>query len=216
MGVGQNKATRGPQILVFGSIYQGSILGTYGGWTKSCTTHCLLVFTGDHIILGFLRWCRISSIHSMFDPQPHLAVEGHGKWFTLGGRASEQQPRAAGKWRGCGAAPHGVAHLQSSQGLAFSGSKWGAKSTPHLVRLNVNLACSKRIDLPKPAVVHLLVHFRRFQKVDLLNIYIYIYVSIYLFIYSFICFCPFLSRSFDHSIQTSSWPLGRLFVRRTR
>ena len=26
--------------------------------------HCLLVFSGDHIILGFLRWCRIASIHS--------------------------------------------------------------------------------------------------------------------------------------------------------
>ena len=29
MGAGQNIATRGPQLLVFGSIYQGSILGTH-------------------------------------------------------------------------------------------------------------------------------------------------------------------------------------------
>ena len=28
MGVGQNTATRGPQVLVCGSIYQVSILGT--------------------------------------------------------------------------------------------------------------------------------------------------------------------------------------------
>ena len=31
MGVGQYKITRGPQILVHVSIYQGSILGAYGG-----------------------------------------------------------------------------------------------------------------------------------------------------------------------------------------
>ena len=29
MGMGQNKTTRGPQVLVFGSIYQGSIFGTH-------------------------------------------------------------------------------------------------------------------------------------------------------------------------------------------
>ena len=29
MGVGQNKTTRRPQVLVLGSIYQGFILGTY-------------------------------------------------------------------------------------------------------------------------------------------------------------------------------------------
>ena len=29
MGVGQNETTRGPQVLVLGSIYQGFILGTY-------------------------------------------------------------------------------------------------------------------------------------------------------------------------------------------
>ena len=29
MGIGQSKATRGPQVLVIVSIYQGSILGTY-------------------------------------------------------------------------------------------------------------------------------------------------------------------------------------------
>ena len=45
----------------------------YCGWTKSCTTqdtignHCLLVFTGDHIIPWFLRWCNILSIHSIVD-----------------------------------------------------------------------------------------------------------------------------------------------------
>ena len=29
LGMGQNKSTRGPQVLVFGSIYQGSILVAY-------------------------------------------------------------------------------------------------------------------------------------------------------------------------------------------
>ena len=29
MCMGQNKPTRGPQVLVFGSIYQGSILGAH-------------------------------------------------------------------------------------------------------------------------------------------------------------------------------------------
>ena len=29
MGMGQNTTTRGPQVLVFGSIYQGYILGTH-------------------------------------------------------------------------------------------------------------------------------------------------------------------------------------------
>ena len=29
VGVGQNEETRGPQVLVAGSIYQGSIVGTY-------------------------------------------------------------------------------------------------------------------------------------------------------------------------------------------
>ena len=29
MGMGQNKATSGPQVVVFGSIYQASILGTH-------------------------------------------------------------------------------------------------------------------------------------------------------------------------------------------
>ena len=28
-------------------------------------SHCSLVFTGESFIPGFLRWCRISSIHSM-------------------------------------------------------------------------------------------------------------------------------------------------------
>ena len=29
VGMGQNETARGPQVLVFGFIYQGSLLGTY-------------------------------------------------------------------------------------------------------------------------------------------------------------------------------------------
>ena len=29
LGMGQNETTRGPQVLVLGSIYRGFILGTY-------------------------------------------------------------------------------------------------------------------------------------------------------------------------------------------
>ena len=36
VGVDQNQAIRGPQVLVFGSICQGSILGTYFGPTAMC------------------------------------------------------------------------------------------------------------------------------------------------------------------------------------
>ena len=41
------------------------------GWTTSCTTqepigdHCSLVFTGESSFPTFVRWCRISSIHSV-------------------------------------------------------------------------------------------------------------------------------------------------------
>ena len=76
----------------------------YCGWTKSIShhfetmgNHCLLVFHRGSINLGFLRWCRISSIHSrkqaaMFltlicfgHPQTQLQnmscwVSGNEKW----------------------------------------------------------------------------------------------------------------------------------------
>ena len=32
MGMGQNETTGGPQVVVFGSIYQAFILGTQPGW----------------------------------------------------------------------------------------------------------------------------------------------------------------------------------------
>ena len=65
----------------------------YCGWTKSCTTqgtmqnHCLLVFTGDHIILGFLTWCRISSIHVSPPPKCPRAFPAQFTWrerFSFG------------------------------------------------------------------------------------------------------------------------------------
>ena len=60
----QNSCPRSRTIL---SIHEPSHCSDYGGWTKSCTAqdsmenHCLLEFTGHHIILEFLRWCRISN-----------------------------------------------------------------------------------------------------------------------------------------------------------
>ena len=36
LGMGQNQPTREPQVLVFGFIYQGSILGTHFGPTATC------------------------------------------------------------------------------------------------------------------------------------------------------------------------------------
>ena len=41
--------------------------------------HCLLVFTGESFIPGFLRWCRILSIHS--NPQTVLCETGEAKAF---------------------------------------------------------------------------------------------------------------------------------------
>ena len=54
---------------------QGPILGVllwmdeihFAPHQDTMGNHCWLVFTGDHIMLGFLRWCRISSIHGMLD-----------------------------------------------------------------------------------------------------------------------------------------------------
>ena len=37
--------------------------------------HSLFGIYRGAIILGFLRWCRISSIHSMFDPQLYFRGE---------------------------------------------------------------------------------------------------------------------------------------------
>ena len=61
------------------------------------TNHCLLVFTGESSFQGFLRWCRISSIHSMDTelllrppsltdfPERHIGLrQPPGQWCLFG------------------------------------------------------------------------------------------------------------------------------------
>ena len=64
------------------------------GWTNSCAkkrtrgNHCLLVSIGVIIIPGFLRWCRISSIHSM---ALRMRISFHAKPFFLKPAQSESR-----------------------------------------------------------------------------------------------------------------------------